>query len=247
MSTTDLSPDSIATSAPGSDVAAGTGIVAATAAWLTSTDSKVTGIKMIGGSLLALAATAVVGVLLGLERVDGVRLALRRRRAAPDVRRLPHRAGVRRARPAAARRRRGGRPAAGRGPFAGLPPARRRRLLGLAQRAGARHHLARRQRRARRRQRQDGRPVPRRPRAARRRPRRHLTGARHHHPDDSGAGHADQSGAVLQLVGARRRRRAAALAAGPRRRAHLPVRRPPARPRRCSAATSASARGSGSP
>ena len=71
MSTTDLSPDSIATSAPGTDVAAGTGIVGATAAWLTSTDSKVTGIKMIGSSLLALAATAVVGVLLGLERVSG--------------------------------------------------------------------------------------------------------------------------------------------------------------------------------
>ncbi len=71
MSTTDLSPDSIATSPPGTDVAAGTGIVAATADWLTSTDSKVTGIKMIGSSVLALAATAVVGVLLGLERVSG--------------------------------------------------------------------------------------------------------------------------------------------------------------------------------
>jgi len=71
MSTTDLSPDSIATSAPGTGVAAGTGIVGATAAWLTSTDSKVTGIKMMGSSLLALAATAVVGVLLGLERVSG--------------------------------------------------------------------------------------------------------------------------------------------------------------------------------
>jgi len=71
MSTTDLSPDSIATSAPGTGVAAGTGIVGATAAWLTSTDSKVTGVKMMGSSLLALAATAVVGVLLGLERVSG--------------------------------------------------------------------------------------------------------------------------------------------------------------------------------
>jgi heme/copper-type cytochrome/quinol oxidase subunit 1 len=73
MSTTDLSPDSIATSAPapGTDVAPGTGVVAATAGWLTSTDSKVTGIKMIGSSLLALVATAVVGVLLGLERVSG--------------------------------------------------------------------------------------------------------------------------------------------------------------------------------
>jgi heme/copper-type cytochrome/quinol oxidase subunit 1 len=71
MSTTDISPDSIATSPPGTAVAGGTGAVAATAAWITSADSKVTGIKMIGCSLLALAATAVVGVLLGLERVSG--------------------------------------------------------------------------------------------------------------------------------------------------------------------------------
>jgi heme/copper-type cytochrome/quinol oxidase subunit 1 len=68
MSTTDLSPDSIATSS--TDVGASGGL-AALAAWITSADSKVTGHKLIGSSLLALSAVAVVGTLLGLERVDG--------------------------------------------------------------------------------------------------------------------------------------------------------------------------------
>jgi heme/copper-type cytochrome/quinol oxidase subunit 1 len=68
MSTTDISPDSIAT-APAN--VAGSGGLAALAAWVTSADSKVTGHKLIGCSVLALLGVAAVGTLLGLERVDG--------------------------------------------------------------------------------------------------------------------------------------------------------------------------------
>jgi heme/copper-type cytochrome/quinol oxidase subunit 1 len=68
MSTTDISTESLATPA----ATAGTGgAVATLAAWVTSADSKVTGAKLIGTSLTALVATAVMGTLLGLERVDG--------------------------------------------------------------------------------------------------------------------------------------------------------------------------------
>jgi heme/copper-type cytochrome/quinol oxidase subunit 1 len=68
MSTTDISTESLATPA----ATAGTGgAVATLAAWVTSADSKVTGAKLIGTSLTALAVTAVMGTLLGLERVDG--------------------------------------------------------------------------------------------------------------------------------------------------------------------------------
>jgi heme/copper-type cytochrome/quinol oxidase subunit 1 len=69
MSTTDISPDSIATSAPRAGAAGGG--LASLAAWITSADSKVTGRKLIGTSLLALVAVAVMGTLLGLERIDG--------------------------------------------------------------------------------------------------------------------------------------------------------------------------------
>ena len=65
-----------------------------------------------------------------------------------------------------------------------------------------------------------------------------------HHP---GAGHAHAPGAVVLVVGADRVARSGAGAAGPARRADLPLRRPPLRPGRCSAATPASARGSASP
>jgi cytochrome o ubiquinol oxidase subunit 1 len=67
MSTTDIAPDTIVTS---SDTTARAGSPSL-AAWLTSADSKVIGRNMMGASLLALAATAVVGALLGAERLDG--------------------------------------------------------------------------------------------------------------------------------------------------------------------------------
>jgi heme/copper-type cytochrome/quinol oxidase subunit 1 len=70
MSTTDITPDSLAT--PDAGVAASTGGgLAALSTWLTSADSKVVGHKLVGSSLLALGAVAVMGTLLGLERIDG--------------------------------------------------------------------------------------------------------------------------------------------------------------------------------
>jgi heme/copper-type cytochrome/quinol oxidase subunit 1 len=67
MSTTDIAPDTIASS---SDTAARADS-APFASWLTSADSKVIGRNMVAAALLALAATAVVGALLGAERIDG--------------------------------------------------------------------------------------------------------------------------------------------------------------------------------
>jgi heme/copper-type cytochrome/quinol oxidase subunit 1 len=69
MSTTDIRPESLATPVAGAE-STGTGL-ATLAAWITSADSKVTGAKLIGTSLAALAAAAVVGGLVGPERVDG--------------------------------------------------------------------------------------------------------------------------------------------------------------------------------
>jgi cytochrome o ubiquinol oxidase subunit 1 len=70
MSTTDITPDTLATPEAAVASSAGGGL-AALATWITSTDSKVTGHKLVGSSVLALAAVAVMGTLLGLERVDG--------------------------------------------------------------------------------------------------------------------------------------------------------------------------------
>jgi heme/copper-type cytochrome/quinol oxidase subunit 1 len=70
MSTTDITPDSLATPEAGVATSTGGGL-AALATWLTSADSKVIGHKLIGSSLLALGAVAVMGTLLGLERIDG--------------------------------------------------------------------------------------------------------------------------------------------------------------------------------
>jgi len=67
MTTTDIAPDTIVTS-PDAPVRAGG---ASLATWLTSADSKVIGRNMIVASILAFAATVVVGVLLGAERIDG--------------------------------------------------------------------------------------------------------------------------------------------------------------------------------
>ena len=67
MTTTDIAPDTIVTS-PDATVRAGG---ASLATWLTSADSKVIGRNMIVASILAFAATVVVGVLLGAERIDG--------------------------------------------------------------------------------------------------------------------------------------------------------------------------------
>jgi cytochrome o ubiquinol oxidase subunit 1 len=75
MSTTDISPDPLATTtatASARDADAGTpGVFAATATWLTSVDSKVTGAKLAGTAVVTLIAVAIVGVLLGIERIDG--------------------------------------------------------------------------------------------------------------------------------------------------------------------------------
>jgi heme/copper-type cytochrome/quinol oxidase subunit 1 len=80
MSTTDIAPDTIgapdattragATSATAADARPRSG-AASIAAVFTSADSKVIGRTMIGFSLVVLAATAVVGALLGAERLDG--------------------------------------------------------------------------------------------------------------------------------------------------------------------------------
>jgi heme/copper-type cytochrome/quinol oxidase subunit 1 len=68
MSTTDISPESLATTTAGERT---TGALGFLVGWVTSADSKITGAKLIGSSLTALTATAVVGTLLGLERIDG--------------------------------------------------------------------------------------------------------------------------------------------------------------------------------
>lgn len=69
MSTTDIAPDTLATIHT-TDGARSRGF-ASLAAWLTSADSKIIGRKLIASSLLALGGVAVLGVLLGAERIDG--------------------------------------------------------------------------------------------------------------------------------------------------------------------------------
>ncbi|MGH9133872.1 MAG: cbb3-type cytochrome c oxidase subunit I [Ilumatobacteraceae bacterium] len=68
MTTIESSPDAVG--ATRGESAAGS-FVASVAAWLTTTDHKRIGQLLVSGSLLGLAATAVIGVLLGIERVDG--------------------------------------------------------------------------------------------------------------------------------------------------------------------------------
>jgi heme/copper-type cytochrome/quinol oxidase subunit 1 len=65
--------DDVATRDHGAAGASGaaSGLVEATSGWLTSTDHKRIGRLFIGGGLLAALATAALGVLLGIERVDG--------------------------------------------------------------------------------------------------------------------------------------------------------------------------------
>jgi heme/copper-type cytochrome/quinol oxidase subunit 1 len=72
MSTIDTSPDAIST-AESADARAGESgnIVVAMAAVLTTSDHKVIGRLFVGASLLALVACLAIGVLLGVERIDG--------------------------------------------------------------------------------------------------------------------------------------------------------------------------------
>ena len=232
MSTTDIAPETVADVPAGAvaDDARG-GTLAALATWLTSSDSKVIGRNFIGCSLLALVGAAVLGVMLGAERIDGGDTLFDDGRVAADVRRLPHRPRVRSARPAAPRHRRRRRPVAGRRPLAGLPTARRGRVLGLVQWPRAGDGRPGQQRRPGRRQRGHGRSVHRRPGSARDRPRRRGPPGGGDRADDAGTWHAHGSRALLRLVRTRRLDRVPARAAGAARRAHLPVRRPPLRPR----------------
>jgi cytochrome o ubiquinol oxidase subunit 1 len=71
MSTIDTSPDAITAAESTAAGAEPSNLVAALAAVFTSSDHKVIGRLFIGASFLALLATVVVGLLLGLERVDG--------------------------------------------------------------------------------------------------------------------------------------------------------------------------------
>jgi heme/copper-type cytochrome/quinol oxidase subunit 1 len=72
MSTTDIAPEPVTDVPPGAVADdAGEGTFTALVAWLTSSDSKVIGRNFIGCSLLALVGAAVLGVLLGAERIDG--------------------------------------------------------------------------------------------------------------------------------------------------------------------------------
>jgi heme/copper-type cytochrome/quinol oxidase subunit 1 len=77
MSTIDTSPDAIST-ADSADARAGESgnIVATMAAVLTTSDHKVIGRLFVGASLLALAACLAIGVLLGVERIDGADVLL---------------------------------------------------------------------------------------------------------------------------------------------------------------------------
>ncbi|MBA3606165.1 MAG: cbb3-type cytochrome c oxidase subunit I [Acidimicrobiia bacterium] len=70
MSTIDTSPDTLA--APAAAVErTGVGRTVALGAFLASADHKVIGRMFIGTSVLALVGTAVLGALLGIERIDG--------------------------------------------------------------------------------------------------------------------------------------------------------------------------------
>jgi heme/copper-type cytochrome/quinol oxidase subunit 1 len=72
MSTIDTSPDAISTTESADARADEAGnVVRSLAAVLTASDHKVVGRMFIGASLLALVACVTIGVLLGVERVDG--------------------------------------------------------------------------------------------------------------------------------------------------------------------------------
>jgi len=73
MSTIDTSPEALstATAPPPRDEAVTTRATPATVAWVTSADHKVIGRMLVGTALTVLAATALVGVVLGVERIDG--------------------------------------------------------------------------------------------------------------------------------------------------------------------------------
>ncbi len=72
MSTIDTSPDAITTAESADARADESGnIVASMAAVLTTSDHKVIGRMFVGASLLALVACLAIGVLLGVERIDG--------------------------------------------------------------------------------------------------------------------------------------------------------------------------------
>ncbi len=68
MTTIESSPEAVGAARGESAIGS---FPAALAAWLTSSDHKRIGRLFLGGSFIGLAATAVIGVLLGLERVDG--------------------------------------------------------------------------------------------------------------------------------------------------------------------------------
>jgi heme/copper-type cytochrome/quinol oxidase subunit 1 len=72
MSTIDTSPDAISTAESADTRADESGnIVSSMAAVLTASDHKVIGRLFVGASLLALLACVAIGVLLGIERIDG--------------------------------------------------------------------------------------------------------------------------------------------------------------------------------
>ena len=72
MSTTDIAPETVADVPTGSAADEVTGsALASLASWFTSSDSKVIGRNFIACALLALAGAAVLGVILGAERIDG--------------------------------------------------------------------------------------------------------------------------------------------------------------------------------
>ncbi|MEX2627999.1 MAG: cbb3-type cytochrome c oxidase subunit I [Ilumatobacteraceae bacterium] len=71
MTTIDSSPDVIA------DTGGASGTLAGLTEWVTSSDHKRIGRLLIGASLLVMLAVTAVGVLLGIERVDGGELVFR--------------------------------------------------------------------------------------------------------------------------------------------------------------------------
>ncbi|MEM1333981.1 MAG: cbb3-type cytochrome c oxidase subunit I, partial [Actinomycetota bacterium] len=69
MTTISSSPDTTGSSTVGR-------LLAADVDWLTSTDHKKTGRLFLGGGLLGLLATAIVNVVIGIERLDGDSVAI---------------------------------------------------------------------------------------------------------------------------------------------------------------------------
>lgn len=71
MTTIDPSTDAIAGARPTADDSAVLRFLAATADWLTSTDSKKIGRLYVGGGVLGLLAAVVVSAVMAVERLDG--------------------------------------------------------------------------------------------------------------------------------------------------------------------------------